>query len=93
MNHAQVEMNPTKTRYINVEAVEYVYGYKLRLTFNDGTARTVDFEPFLRNTQHPDFIKYRALRRFRSYRIEHGNLMWGDFELIFPIMDLYRGIL
>jgi hypothetical protein len=27
---------------------------------------------------------------FMTFRIEDGNLMWGDFDLVFPIVDLYE---
>jgi len=50
----------------------------------------VDFEPFLRSSQHPDISKYLDLKRFRSFQCKNGELMWGDFDLIFPIADLYR---
>ena len=84
-------MSATKTKYIDVESADYVSGYKLRLRFSDGAMRVVDFGPFLRKHIHPDLQKYRSLRRFKSFRIIHGNLMWGDYEMLFPIWDLYHG--
>jgi len=84
-------MKTTKTKYIDVVGAEYVSNYEVRLTFDDGTSRVVDFEPFLRRAQHPDITKYRALKKFKSFHISNGNLMWGDYEMIFPVWDLYRG--
>ena len=84
-------MNAIKAKYIDVKSAEYISGYKLCLIFSDGTERVVDFEPFLRKATHPDLTKYRSLRRFKSYHIDHGNIMWGDYEMIFPVMDLYQG--
>jgi hypothetical protein len=84
-------MKATKTKYIDVIGAEYASDYKIRLTFNDDTSRVVDFEPFLRRTQHPDLTQYRALKKFKSFRVVDGNLMWGDYEMIFPVWDLYRG--
>jgi len=81
---------PTKT-YLGITDAEYVSGYKIRLNFNDGTVRVMDFEPFLRKSTHPDITKYRQIRKFKSFRLDHGNLMWGDYEMIFPIADLYKG--
>ena len=78
-------------KYVDVLNAKYVSGNKLRLTFNDGTTRVMDFEHFLRKAQHPDITKYRALRKFKSFQIVDGNLMWGDNEMIFPVWDLYRG--
>ena len=84
-------MKAAKTKYIDVVGAEYVSDYKIRVAFNDATARLVDFEPFLRRAQHPDMAQYRGLRKFKSFQVVDGNLMWGDYEMIFPVWDLYRG--
>lgn len=84
-------MKTITPRYIDIDKAEYVADYKIRLRFNDGTVRIVDFEPFLRTAQHPDLTKYRALKKFKSFQLNHGNIMWGDYEMIFPVVDLYRG--
>jgi len=85
------EMKATATESLNIREAEYISGYKLRLAFDNGTTRLMDFEPFLRQAQNPNLTRYRQLRRFKSFRLHYGNLMWGDYEMIFPIMDLYRG--
>jgi hypothetical protein len=81
----------TTTEYLELAEATYVSGYKLRLTFNDGTARVMDFEPFLRRAQNPDLTQYRQLRKFKNFRLHYGNLMWGDYEMLFPLADLHRG--
>jgi hypothetical protein len=80
----------TKT-YLRITEARYVSGYKIRLTFNDGMVRVMDFEPFLRKAQNPDITKYRQVRKFKSFRLDYGDLMWGDFDMIFPLDDLHRG--
>ena len=77
--------------YLRITEAEYVSGYKIRLTFNDGTVRVMDFEPFLDKARNPEFTKYRQMRKFKSFRLDHGDLMWGDYEMIFPITNLHRG--
>lgn len=84
-------MRTTATRYLEITGAKYVSGYKIRLTFNDGTVRVMDFGPFLAKARNPDTTDYRNLRRFKSFRIEDGDLIWGDLQMIFPIMDLYKG--
>src|SRR5688572_10787953 len=84
-------MKTRTTKYLEITEAEYVSGYKIRLTFNDGMVRVVDFEPFLRRAQNPDLTQYRQLRKFKSFHLHYGDLMWGDYEMIFPIMDLYHG--
>ena len=63
----------------------------MRLAFDDGKTQTIDFEPFLRAARNPAIRDFLDMEKFKSFRIEHGNLMWGDFELCFPIADLYSG--
>jgi hypothetical protein len=84
-------MKARTTKYLEIVQAEYVSGYKIRLSFNDGMVRVMDFEPFLRQAMNPDITKFRQLRNFKQFHLHHGDLMWGDFEMIFPILDLYRG--
>jgi len=79
-----------KTATLQIIKANYVKGYKLRLEFSDGKIKIVDFELFLSTSQHPEIKKYLKLQNFKSFKLEAGELMWGDFELIFPIMDLYQ---
>lgn len=84
-------MKTQSKTYLEITQAEYVSGYKLRLTFNDGLVRVMDFEPFLRAARNPDLSQYRQLRKFKSFRLHYGDLMWGDYEMIFPITDLHEG--
>ncbi len=84
-------MKATATKYLEIVEAKYVSGYKIRLTFNDAMVRVADFGPFLAKARNPDTTDYRDLRRFQEFRIEDGDLIWGDLQMIFPIMDLYRG--
>ena len=78
-------------KHLEITEATYVAGYKLRLVFNDGNKRVMDFEPFLRQAQNPMLTQYRQLKKFKSFHLHHGDLMWGDFEMIFPIEDLHCG--
>ncbi len=75
---------------LNIMAAEPVGEYALCLSFDDGTMQTVDFKPFLSLTRHPDIRAYLEPSRFAAFRIEHGELVWGDYDLCFPIADLYQ---
>ncbi|RME01874.1 MAG: DUF2442 domain-containing protein [Calditrichaeota bacterium] len=81
-----------KTEVIAINKAEYLSGYKLKLYFNDGTTRIVDFEPFLRKSKHPEIQKYLDLEKFKQFKIKYGDLLWNDYELCFPIADLYEGM-
>ncbi len=75
---------------INITAVEQVGDYVLRLSFDDSTVQTVDFKPFLSFSRHPDIRTYLEPARFAAFRLEYGELVWGDYDLCFPIADLYQ---
>jgi hypothetical protein len=75
---------------INIQSVEQVGDYRLTLYFDDGTVQTVDFFPFLSHARHPEIRAFLDPARFSDYRLEYGELVWGDYALCFPIMDLYR---
>ena len=84
-------MKTATTKYLEITEAGHVSGYKIRLTFNDGTERVMDFEPFLRKARNPDLTQYRQLRKFKGFKLHYGDLMWGDYEMIFPITDLHAG--
>lgn len=75
---------------INIVTAESAGDYRLHLTFDDGTEQTVDFKPFLLRSQHPDIRRYLEPAIFSTYRVEYGELVWGDHDLSFPVIDLYE---
>ena len=78
---------------INLTHAEQIGDFKLRLVFDDGREQIIDFKPFLSRSRHPDLRAYLDPARFAAFRVEHGELIWGDHELCFPILDLYRNTL
>ena len=77
---------------IEVIAANYIGEYAISVSFTDGTIKFVDFKPFLIKSLHPSISKYLDKRLFKSFVIKDGNLNWNDYDLIFPIHDLYQGI-
>lgn len=65
--------------------------YQIQLAFSDGFNRVMDFGPFLRSSAHPDIRKYIDPQNFDGFSIESGDLVWNDYELCFPLVDLYEG--
>jgi len=45
-------------------------------------------ERFL-NTRTPT-LAWLHPARFATFRLEYGELVWGDYDLCFPIADLYH---
>jgi hypothetical protein len=77
--------------HFEVAEAKNVSGYKIRLTFSDGTVRVVDFAPFLWTARNPDTTDDRDSKQSSSFGLEDGDLIWGNFQVIFPILDLYEG--
>lgn len=77
-------------KLINIVRAEQVGDFRLRLTFDDMTDQLIDFQPFLSRSAHPDIRRWLSPEMFAAFRVEHGELVWGDYELCFPTVDLYR---
>ena len=78
-------------KLIKIISVAYLHDYVLKLTFLDGKESVVDFFHFLNTTSNPQIKIYLDLDNFKSYTIKDGELMWGDYDLLFPIQNLYSG--
>ncbi len=75
---------------INIVSAVQTGPHCLQLTFDDKTLQNIDFEPFLLHSHHPEIRAYLEPERFASFRLAWGELVWGDYELCFPVADLYR---
>ena len=81
-------------RMMRVTAVEPTETFRLRITFDDSTTKTVDIEPLLRG----DGSMVRPLRQdpalFRAVRAEDGTVVWPNgFDLDPDVLyydDLWR---
>jgi len=52
----------------------------------------VDFKPFVfKPFGHPIYKRYRKPSVFKKFEIIDGNLNWFDYEMIFPVEQLYAG--
>lgn len=75
---------------IHIERAELVEGYKIKISFSDATQQIVDFGSFLTKSQNPLIRAYLDPKRFRQFSVQDGDLLWGDYELCFPVADLYE---
>ena len=76
---------------LKIKKVDYLEGLTLKIIFSDDSVHCINFQPFLERSRHPEIRKYLRRSKFKEYKLTSGELMWGDFDLIFPIADLYRG--
>ena len=76
---------------LKIESAKYLSDYVIRIKFSDGNERLVDFKPFLSKSLHPSIKKYLDEAKFSNFSLTDGNLNWNDYDLIFPLSDLYYG--
>ncbi len=77
--------------YFDIKSSRYIGDFAIRIYFSDGVSKLVDFKPFLESSLHPSIRKYLDESKFKEYKIIDGNLNWNDYDMIFPIEDLYQG--
>ncbi|NTV45156.1 MAG: DUF2442 domain-containing protein [Chlorobiales bacterium] len=76
---------------LEITIARYIGDFAIRLFFSDNSQKLVDFKPFLEKTLHPSLRKYLDESKFKEYKIVDGNLNWNDYDMIFPLEDLYEG--
>ena len=76
---------------IDITEAEYIPPYTLHFMFSDGAEQEINFEKFLKTVNHPEIKKYLDTELFKSFSIVHGRLDWNDYDLCFPLEDLYEG--
>jgi hypothetical protein len=82
----------SNTKIIKLVNAIYINDYVVELSFEDGVIRQIDFEHFLYQHPHPQYDKYRDLKKFKKFKIERNNIVWGkNWDLIFDLWDLYKG--
>lgn len=75
--------------FLKVTSAEYVRDYILKLTFNDGAVKTVDFTPLM---QKGICRKLQDMDYFRNFTLDHFTVDWNN-EIGFAPESLYeRGI-
>jgi hypothetical protein len=87
------ELSLNNPELIEIDNAIYLGNYVINIYFNDGVSKEVDFKPFLSSAIHPAIKDYLDETKFKQFKIVNGNLNWNDYDLIFPIADLYQGTL
>lgn len=78
-------------KILKTKSATYIKNYELLITFYDGKEVNVDFYDFLISSTNPQIRDYLNLEKFKSFKIKGHDLLWGDFDPLFPIEDLYSG--
>ncbi len=78
---------------VSIQKANYLGEYKIDFLFSDGVKQTIDFSRFLEKARNPMTKKYLDKMLFKSYSIEHGDILWNEYEMCFPVWDLHEGII
>ena len=77
---------------LTIHRVEHPGGLVLRFHFSDGHRNEVNLEPWIKVLPTEEERAYLKPTRFKQYRIHLGHaIMWGDYDIIFPLVALYHG--
>lgn len=85
------EYNNLEGDLLQIKSAYYIGDFAIRIFFTDGINRVVDFKNFLESSGHPSIRKYLDEKLFTEFNLVDGNLNWNEYELIFPIDNLYEG--
>jgi len=75
---------------LSIKQESHMDDCKLKLVFNDQASQVIDFKPFLSKSLNPLIRKYLAPEEFAKFELDGGDLKWNDYDLCFPIDDLYE---
>jgi DUF971 family protein len=76
---------------ISIINADYAGDYSIKFSFSDGSERLIDFTAFLENAKNPMTRKYLDKKLFKNYTIAYGDIIWNDYEMCFPIWNIYEG--
>lgn len=72
----------TETKLLpHVVAAEHVRGFVLRVSFQDGTEKLIDFKQWL---EGPVFVPLKDVKYFRRFLIDGGTVAWPNGADIAP---------
>ena len=75
--------------FLKVTSAEYVRDYILKLTFNDGAVKTVDFTPLM---QKGICRKLQDMDYFRNFTLDPFTVDWSNESGFAPESLYERGI-
>ena len=89
-HHTSNSVRLNDSAIVEVTSTLYVEDHQIEITFSDGHIQIVDFGPFLTASLNPLIRKYLDQVLFQQFVVEGGDLQWNDYDLCFPIADLYE---
>ena len=81
----------TPSSVLSIEHAKYLSDFKIELGFSNGKSKIIDCKYFLHQKAHPSLKKYLKISEFKKFKVLNGNLNWNNYEMTFPIEQLYKG--
>ena len=85
-NYSEVDV-----KVINIVEAKLINDYVIHFIFDDKVEREIDFYPFFNASKNLMTRKYLEAENFKNFSIKYGDIVWNDYEMCFPIWDLYSG--
>ena len=63
---------------LHVESAVYLNGYKLKVSFNDGSSHIVDFEKTILNDNRKIITDLKDLSLFKDFSISNHTVSWTN---------------
>ncbi|TSA57171.1 MAG: DUF2442 domain-containing protein [Sediminibacterium sp.] len=63
---------------LSVKKYEYIDGYKIHLTFNNGKSGIANLKETIFNDRRAIFAQLKDLNTFKQFKLDHGTITWLD---------------
>jgi len=89
----KITVNYSESNVVSLKVLSatYVSDYIINIVFSDGSKKQVNFKLFLENAMNPCAKRYLNKKDFMKFEIIDGNINWNDYDMIFPVWNLYIG--
>ena len=68
---------------LNVTKANYIDDFKIRILFNDGVDKIIDFKEYINKKKHPFFQPLKNTNEFKKFHI-HKTIVWDTGADIAP---------
>ena len=87
------KLRKDKQENLSIVAASYLRNFEILILFSNNRMKVVNFKPALKKYAKGHFAEYLKKKKFMSFNIEQGNIVWGnDWDIVFPVSDIYSGI-
>ncbi len=79
---------------ISILSAKYIAPLSIEIYFSDNTIRLVNIGEYIKKHPHIQYNTYLNENKFKEFKIEMGNIVWGkNCDITLPVKDLYNGLI